>query len=47
MQTSNNFFFSTSTSCRSNDCTRCIKLHGTCPMEADADSNASNTREAA
>jgi hypothetical protein len=32
MQTS---FYSTKATCSSKDCTRCIRTHGNCPLEAD------------
>jgi len=44
MQTS---FYSTTTSCNSNDCTRCVKTHGFCPQESDTDATAETTEVAA
>lgn len=33
MQTS---FYQTTTTCTAKGCTRCIRTHGNCPLEADA-----------
>lgn len=36
MQTT--IYMNLTTTCTSKDCTRCVKKHGTCPLDADADS---------